>query len=81
MKRNEKENEMNNYTNVTIDLMDDEKEETIVWSDGAVEVIYAHNNDNFELWVFSHNGWELRSEFDKSADAVRAAENLERHEG
>ena len=69
------------YTNTTIDLMDDNKEETVVWSDGAVEVIYAHDNDNFELWIYGQDGWEFRSEFDKSAEAVEAAKNIERYEG
>ena len=55
--------------------------ETIVWSDSAIEVIYAHDNDNFELWVCGYMGWEFRGEFDKSADAVKSAQNLERYEG
>jgi len=69
MKNNEKEIDVITY------------ETDIVWSDGSIEVIYAHDNDNFELWVFGHMGWEFRSEFDKSADAVEAAKNLPRYEG
>ena len=53
--------------------------ETIVWSAEGAEVIYAHDNDNFELWVLGHMGWEFQREFDKSADAVKAAQNLERY--
>jgi hypothetical protein len=69
MKNNEKEIEVVTY------------ETDIVWSDGAVEVVYAHDNDNFEVWAFGYMGWEFRSEFDKSADAVEAAKNLARYEG
>ena len=66
MKNNEKEIEVATY------------ETQIIWIDGGVEVIYAHDNDNFEVWAFGHMGWEFRDEFDKSADAVEAATKIAR---
>ena len=53
----------------------------IVWSDKGIDVVYYHTTDDFELWVEGCDGWESQSVFNKSADAVKAARDLERYEG
>ncbi len=67
------------YTNTTINIMDDETKETLVWQQMAVEVVYSHDNDNFQLHTQVDGKLEMLGEFDKSSEAVKAAQEwLER---
>ena len=54
--------------------MDDELEETLVWKQMAVEVTYSHDNDNFQLRAIVDSELEFLGEFDKSSEAVNAAQ-------
>ena len=63
-----------NYTNTTINLMNDELKETLVWSHLSIEVAYDHDNDNFKLIAIVDGSRVMVNEFDKSAEAVKAAQ-------
>ena len=70
-----------NYTNTTPDLMNDETKETLVWKKLAVEVAYIHDNDNFLLSAVIDGELHQLGEFDKSSEAVKAAQGwLEKQE-
>lgn len=51
----------------------------IIWSEDGVDVVYWHTTDNFEVWV--RGEYDSRGEFNKSSNAIEAAQNLPVYEG
>tara|TARA_B100000809_G_C14641946_1_gene352586 strand:+ start:125 stop:361 length:237 start_codon:yes stop_codon:yes gene_type:complete len=75
--KNERENEM--AIKETDELSN--HGELTIYSDVGIDVIYDMDSDQFELWVFDGEFYELREVFGKSRDAIEVAMNLPIYEG